>query len=266
MSDCKGPLLENPPVSCHVRNKHARPPRRRCVLSLRSPAALSSPPALPVTRKHRNRRPPSAAAAGKNRGRLLIDVDQFRYEFLERFGTVAQHGIRLCSAKAVLDERQIHHLPTRPRRSQQDVGPVVDRRERISPVVRNASEGEGGRRIFSITVKSDSLKAKHEAGASPTHARLRSRRERRRNGRPKSSASRQDRSAMRGGRPPRMKWMSAREGAMVSSTYYLTALPCGSHLQSRGPSNKYVGRAGTGCCGRSVRARAGADDAEWERA
>lgn len=213
---------------------------------------------------------------------LFIAVDQFRYDYVERFGDLfGPNGLRrLMRDGASWANANYDHVPTEtaPGHATMMTGAWPSETGVIGNewYERNA-KGDGGRRV--LNTQDDNARVlgggDGELGVSPRRLvastvgdelRLASA------GRSKViGISSKDRGAMMpaGRHATAAYWMSALNGAMVSSSYYFDQLPAWVtrfNSQRPSPADKYFGARWERLAPEAeYTRRAGADDAPWEK-
>ncbi|HEV3469105.1 MAG TPA: alkaline phosphatase family protein, partial [Pyrinomonadaceae bacterium] len=223
---------------------------------------------------------PAAAAWRRPRLVLLIAIDQFRYEYLERFGDLFVAGglSRLQREGASWTNANYDHTPaeTGPGHAPMLTGawpsePGIIGNEWFE---RNA-EGNGGRRVLNSEDAGAKILggAPDERGSSPRRLLASTLGDELRlatNGRSKViGVSLKDRSAIlpAGRHATAAYWYSIESGRMVTSDYYLRALPAWvERFNATPPADKYRGQAWTRLLPGEAEylRRAGPDDPEWE--
>jgi predicted AlkP superfamily pyrophosphatase or phosphodiesterase len=220
-------------------------------------------------------RPTASATAARPRLVLLIAVDQFRHDYLERFGDLyGKNGFkRLMSDGAVWEQAHYDHTPTytAPGHGTMMTGAFPAQ----SGIVGNEwIERETGKRITSVsdtTVKALGGNA-NEPAASPRRLMTSTVGDELRlatNDRSKViGISIKDRSAIlpAGRHANAAYWFSSGSGNMISSTYYFPQLPAWvSAFNNKRPADKFFGARWDRLLPESeYLKRAGADSPPWE--
>ncbi len=266
-------------------NSHAR--ARRAVSAALVSLLIALANTLAVARPYAAQRETRARAAApaapvwqRPRLVLLIAVDQFRYDYIERFGDLfAPNGLRrMMREGASWANANYDHVPTEtaPGHATMMTGAWPSETGMVGNewYERNA-KGDGGRRV--LNTQDDAARVlgggDSESGVSPARMlastvgdelRLASA------GRSKViGISVKDRGAMlpSGRHATAAYWLSAQNGAMVSSTYYFAQLPAWvARFNDARPSDKYFGARWERLAPEAeYTRRAGADDAPWEK-
>jgi len=245
----------------------------------RTPRPARTPP--PPTSDHAPQ-PGRAAAETWRRPRLvlLIAVDQFRYDYLERFGDLfAEGGLRRLQREgASWTDANYDHVPTEtaPGHATMMTGAWPSETGIVANdwFERNA-KGDGGRRVNNSEDADAKLfgGGEKERASSPRRLLASTLGDELRlatNGRSKVvGVSLKDRSAIlpAGRRATAAYWYSAESGRMVTSDYYVTELPAWvARFNATPPAAKYRGRAWTRLLPGDAEylRRAGPDDPDWE--
>ncbi|HWS54999.1 MAG TPA: alkaline phosphatase family protein [Pyrinomonadaceae bacterium] len=255
-------------------------------------AVASSASALTAQRRAPRRpapqSPPASASANRaaeTAGRrprlvLLIVVDQFRYEYLERFGDLFVAGglRRLQREGASWANAHYDHTPpeTGPGHATMLTGAWPAETGIIGNLwfERNA-KGDGGRLVFNSEDDEARLLGggEKERGSSPRRLLVSTLGDELRlstNGRSKVvGISLKDRSAIlpAGRQATAAYWFSAESGRMVTSDFYMKELPAWvARFNAAAPADKYRGQAWTRLLADESEylRRAGPDDPEWE--
>jgi predicted AlkP superfamily pyrophosphatase or phosphodiesterase len=224
-------------------------------------------------------RPQTTQRATQKRPKLvlLIVVDQFRYDYLERFGDLFKSDgfRRLLRDGASWTQSNYDHIPTY---TAPGHGTMMTGAYPAESGIIGNDWLEGGKRITSVT--DDSVKLlggnnKDEAGASPSHLMASTVGDELRlvtNDRSKViGISIKDRSAIlpAGRHANAAYWFSTSSGTMVSSTYYFNQLPAWvTSFNSPKPEDKYFGAKGAIwerlLAESEYLKRAGPDNPSWE--
>ncbi|HYN85792.1 MAG TPA: alkaline phosphatase family protein [Pyrinomonadaceae bacterium] len=265
-----------------TKTRHASARRAASALLSLLLALANTTAVAPQTRRGDATPSRASSASSWQRPRLVlfIAVDQFRYEYVERFGDLfAANGLRrMMREGASWANANYDHVPTEtaPGHATMLTGAWPSETGVIGNewYERNA-KGDGGRRVFNTADDEARILGggDEESGASPRRLlastvgdelRLASA------GRSKViGVSVKDRGAMMpvGRNASAAYWLSAQNGAMVSSSYYFKELPAWvARFNAQRPSDKYFGARWDRLAPEAEYARrAGADDAAWER-
>jgi predicted AlkP superfamily pyrophosphatase or phosphodiesterase len=262
--------------------KHTLAASRRAVLcilllSLTISPALARTNAPPQT-GGASQRARAGVAAAETRPRLVlvVVVDQFRYDFLERFGDLFTGGLRrLQQEGASWTQTNYDHIPTETAPGHATL--LTGAWPAETGIIGNEWYDRGlGRRVSNVSDESAQLLggAAGQAASSPRRLlvstlgdelRLASQ------GRSKVvGISVKDRAAILtvGRQASAAYWFNIATGNMVSSTYYFNRLPAWvERFNAARPVDKFFGARWERLLPEAeyVR-RAGADDAPWERA
>ncbi|HEX5708717.1 MAG TPA: alkaline phosphatase family protein [Pyrinomonadaceae bacterium] len=234
----------------------------------------------PQGRRDAAQQRPSNAQWQRPRLVLFIAVDQFRYDYVERFGDLfAPNGLRrMMREGASWANANYDHVPTEtaPGHATMLTGAWPSETGVVGNewYERNA-RGDGGRRVLNTLDESARVLGGGDAeqGASPRRllaATLGDELRIASAGRSKVvGVSVKDRGAMlpAGRNATAAYWLSAQNGAMVSSSYYFNELPAWVvRFNSARPSDRYFGARWERLLAEAEYARrAGADDAPWEK-
>ena len=238
--------------------------------------AVTTTPVSGRQRRAEAQRPPAAAQAKRPRLVLLIAVDQFRYDYLERFGDLFGAGglRRLTRDGASWAECNYDHVPTEtaPGHATMLTGAWPSETGIIANLWYDRAEGKSVE-----NVRDDSVRllggAEGEAASSPRNllaSTLGDQLKMATAGRARVvGVSSKNRAAIlpAGRMADAAYWYSTQTGHFVSSTYYFDRLPdWAASFNAARPADKFFGAKWERMLPASeYERRAGRDDAPWEK-
>lgn len=249
------------------------------LLALLAPAPLTRAVAQRQQREQDARRTPASASRAKPaRPRLVlfIAVDQFRYDYIERFGDLfAENGIRrLLREGASWSDANYDHVPTEtaPGHATMLTGAWPSETGIIANDWYDRAEGKRVNNVGDDSVRSLGGGEK-EVASSPRNllcSTLGDELKLATNNRSRVvGVSLKNRAAIlpSGRMADAAYWLSSQTGAFVSSTYYFERLPGWvESFNSQKPSDKFFGAKWERLLpAAEYERRAGPDDAPWER-